>query len=144
MKTQSISNLKNTQRNHITNKNYIAFKQIGESNLAKDEFVTSTDVDPKSPNLKRIGFAVGAVAVAYGVYKFGIGKLRRTGQDCIVDPVIDYIQNLATDMSKALNKKIEPEQLSAVMTPKELLEALPKLKKENYFAYRQDILPNVG
>lgn len=141
MKVRSVSKVKNVQVSSFGNIKDVAFKQNETTNIVQDEFVTNPN--SKTEKLKKVGVLAGATAVAYGIYRLTKGKAVNNSSDLCMQS-FNYIKTVAQDMSKALNKKIKPEQLSAVMTPQELLEALPRFTKENYFAYKQDILPNIG
>lgn len=53
--------------------------------------------------------------------------------------ITEYVKKLSESLSKYLNKKIEPEQLSSVMSGEELLKELKTMTKENYAATPENI-----
>lgn len=51
----------------------------------------------------------------------------------------NYINTLARDLSKELNKKVTAKDLSSVMTKEEMLREIPKLTEQNYVASAKNI-----
>lgn len=120
-----------------TKLNDISFQNSLASITSKEQVVNKKD-NESTMLYKKASFLIGTIAIGYGIYRLVKGKNVET----FSNESYNYISNLASDMTKALGKKIEPEQLSSVMSKEELLDVLPKLKQENYFAYMEDILPN--
>jgi len=99
--------------------------------MENDSFISSTAK-------KAIGISAGAIVLGAACY-----KLMKTKPKAMLELVRDfdksYINNMANDMSTSLNKQISPEQLTSIMGKEELSSLLPKLKQENFMAFKEVI-----
>lgn len=87
-----------------------------------------------------VGFAVligGIIAAVNIKNKASIRSSKQVSKP--KTETTEYMKTLSESMSKYLNKKIEPEQLSCVISGKELLKELKFLNRENYTATSDNI-----
>ena len=99
------------------------------------ETYSSNDTALKITKAVAIGGAVLAGGLA--IYQGKIASLSKNTPIRKFD--LSYIKTLADDMSKVLGKVIKPEQLSSVMGKEELSTTLPKIKAENYTAFKETL-----
>lgn len=97
----------------------------------KSDVATSDVQSQKKDKLVPLLLGItGAVAIA-SIYVLKRGKSS------------DYIDNIAKGLSEYTHKKIKREQLSSVMSPKEFLSEISKLREENFIASPENIKKGV-
>lgn len=65
------------------------------------------------------------------------GTKKKVSQS--VDTLTQYLSKIATSLANATGKEISPENLSCLMNKSEFIEAISKLKKENYIPSAENI-----
>ncbi len=87
------------------------------------------------------GLAVGLGVAALLLRKPKVSQISQVVQLPELPKRLDfkYIKTLADDMSAALGRKVEPEQLECVVGKTELHDILPKLSKQNYDTTTENI-----
>lgn len=110
---------------NIQTKNFIHNNNVSFKNKAN---MVTPDVKPQNKNntTSLLLGAAGVIAIA-GIYGITRGRSNT------------YIDELAKGLSEYTHKKIKSEQLQSVMSPKEFLSEISKLKEENFVSSPENI-----
>lgn len=110
---------------NIQTKNFIHNNNVSFKNKAN---MITPDVKPQNKNntTSLLLEAAGVIAIA-GIYGITRGRSNT------------YIDELAKGLSEYTHKKIKSEQLQSVMSPKEFLSEISKLKEENFVSSPENI-----
>ena len=76
--------------------------------------------------------SLGTLAIS-GIY------FKRKESKALIEPAKSYVSDLAKGLEAIVGKEIKPESLSCIMEKSEFLEAISKLKKENFVASKENI-----
>lgn len=131
--------IRSLDKAHFSNQMPAVFNNFNAPN-ANTLPVDSNLNKPKISNRAKIGIAalgtvfLGALTLVFFAKK-GKSPLEFTDEK--------YIENLAKNLSVAMGKNVEPQQLSCVMGKNELQAMLPKFEFENYNPTKENILNGI-